>query len=98
MASERLFELYTDAGILTLIVSCGEAKVIGRLEGQANQPAVTHLNPAQTGDAPDVVEKHVGPEVFEGESEAITVDAARRWVERQFGPIRATRERGCEPE
>ena len=98
MQADRMFDFYTDAGILTLSVSCGEAKLIGRLEGETNQPTESRLDPVKAGGSPDVARKSIGPEPFEGETEAIILQAARRWVENRIGPVRATRERGCEPE
>lgn len=97
MQADRLFDFFTDAGMVTLSLFCGEAKQIGRLQGEANRPSAPELNPQQLGRPPDVAEVPVGPEVFEGETEEIVLQAARRWIEDRIGPIRSTQERGCEP-
>lgn len=98
MQTDRRFDFYTDAGIVTLSIFCGEAKLFGRLEGETNQPAEARFNPGQMRRVPEVAEKSVGAQAFEGETEAIILHAARSWVEQNVGAVRATRERGCEPE
>lgn len=97
MQADRLFDFYTDAGILTLSIFCGEGKLIGRLQGEANRPSAPELNPLQLGRSPDVAQMPVGPEPFEGETEEIILQATRRWIEAEIGNIRAVQERGCGP-
>jgi hypothetical protein len=98
MQADRMFDFYTDAGMVTLSLFCGQAKLIGRLEGEANRPGTAELNPQQIGRSPDVAEAQVGPEAFEGETEEIVIQAAKRWVEDRLGPIRTVQERGCGPD
>lgn len=97
MQADRLFDFYTDAGILTLSLFCGEGKLIGRLQGEANRPSAPELNPLQLGRSPDFAEVSIGPEAFEGETEEIILQAARRWIEAEVGSIRTVQERGCGP-
>lgn len=97
MQADRLFDFYTDAGTLTLGIFCGEGKLIGRLQGEANRPSAPELNPGQLGHSPDVAKVSIGPEPFEGETEEIILQATRRWIEAQVGAIRTVQERGCGP-